>query len=107
MSDYKPLAEDIRSRAISFARHMEFNDDVKHGLAVVIANSGHVGDCSDTDNGWAQFRIGIDNMIANGFEIGYAAAIDDQIPRRALVDRLPWSRAARAARRDRAVKLQK
>jgi hypothetical protein len=33
-------------------------------------------------------RLAIDNMVAAGFEMGYAAAIDDQVPARPLRDPL-------------------
>jgi hypothetical protein len=35
-------------------------------------------------SGIVPFRIGVDNMIASGFEMGYAAAVDDRKPARAL-----------------------
>lgn len=51
----------------------------------------------------AKFRIGVDNMIAAGFELGYAAALDDARPARALRDPQPGAkaRAQRAAKRKR------
>lgn len=88
---------DIRSRAVTYARQLQLNADVMEGLKKIQDTTvGEPG--PDDDRGWAQFRIGIDNMIAAGFEMGYAAAQDDATPRRALVDRMPWSRRARAAR---------
>lgn len=97
---------DIRERAISFARKMGFPPDVTATMESAVHISTDVysppceeypPDCIIIKNP-VQFRIGIDNMIAAGFEMGYAAAVDDRVPARALRDEPRKPRAERVAR---------
>lgn len=87
---------ELRNRAIQFARNVELSPDAAAGLAQLTEwalKYRPEGDGSRIDPEsplavvLAQIRIGIDNMVASGFEIGYQSADDDKTPRRALVDR--------------------
>jgi hypothetical protein len=88
---------DLRSRAILFARQLEFTADVTATMdaRVLVNNADTSGDeywtpSSDSPanciiiSSPTQFRIGIDNMLADAFERGYQAAVDDRTPVRAL-----------------------
>lgn len=83
---------DLRSRAVMFARQLDLNADVVTGITRLLESQGIESlECAsgERDQAWAQLRIGIDNMVANGFEVGYEAKLDDPGRQgRSLVDRL-------------------
>lgn len=103
---------DVRSRAIAFARQQPLSSDsvsaldslraiIDEQFKLVKADVEYVDEISNLRNNiYVQLRIGIDNMIANGFEMGYAAAIDDGSPGRALggVNESSRSRVNRAVK---------
>lgn len=66
---------DIRERAISYARGQQLSADMLDALCKMMRI-----DVRSDDDRWVTYRIGLDNMIAAGFEMGYAAAIDDRTP---------------------------
>ena len=86
----------LRERAVLFARSMELSEDLGASIDHHLEADSATGTITITpENGFCvlsvirnpvQFKIGIDNMVASGFEMGYAAALDDLEPRRALRD---------------------
>lgn len=95
------MSDDIRSRAIAYAREQPLSADM-------IASLGRVGDAGDciavlqgqcnsggefyivSRSNMPAFRIGLDNMLANAFEIAYAAGVEERDrPKRALRDSRP------------------
>jgi hypothetical protein len=87
---------DIRSRAIMFARSMPLNEDVIAGITKLLEPPDSREDrviLQDNkairDEAWSQLRIGIDNMVAHSFEVGYEAKIEEPHRKgRSLIDRL-------------------
>lgn len=79
------MSDDLRSRAIAYARNQPLNigEMINRGAFLHMEQ-----------NDIEQLRIAIDNVIAAGFEMGYHAAKDDMVPRRALLDR-PRAKAKR------------
>jgi hypothetical protein len=65
-----------------FARNSELTADVYVQLEKLSTSTMLNG--QDLSGILVKVRIGIDNMIANGFETGYAAAIDDMEPGKSI-----------------------
>jgi len=86
-----PAKDDIRGRAIAYARSVDIHPDVIAAVApgafaqaaTQIASGVPVAQAI-MDMG--RFAIGIHAMVASAFEVGYAARMDDERPARALVD---------------------
>lgn len=98
---------DIRARAIAYARQQPLTPDMRGNMRLMkhVASNEYRDTHGDdkmedlsmiVDNPEA-FRIGMHNMVASAFEMGYAAAVDDRAPNRPLRDPLPSER--RAAKR--------
>lgn len=84
---------DLRSRAIMFARNQQLADDAVSAMAWMY--DAHVAAYKTPESAdeyadkMAQLRIGIDNMLAHAFEVGYEAKVEEPHRKgRSLIDRL-------------------
>lgn len=104
---------DLRNRAITYARQQPISADMESTMSAMYHVAGNEYNSSpgvEPDTIIVEdptaFRIGLDNMLAAAFEMGYAAAVDDRTPARPLRDPLPTERrrAAQGGTRDNPLK---
>lgn len=70
----------VRERGVFFAREMPLSPDIEQSIKII----GIEPNCLIVIVDPVAMRIGVDNMVAMGFEMGYAAATDDREPARSL-----------------------